>query len=109
VTNEVSANAAWPHYRLRPVRLYEKPVPIAVSEIFPDELPVRMRIGSQMHQIVRAEGPERLAPEWWRSQKDSFLWRDYYRIENEGGLRFWIFRETTESSLPRWFLHGQLA
>lgn len=109
ITHQVTANATWPNHRLRPVRLFQKPVPIAVSEVFPDKLPVGMRIGQQMHQIVRVEGPERLMPEWWRDDNISYQWRDYYRIENGQGLRFWIFRETHDNTQPtRWFLHGQL-
>jgi protein ImuB len=100
---EVSApGAKWPEYRIRPVRLIDPPVPIEVSEIIPGKSPVQIRIGSQLHRIVRTEGPERLTPEWWRDKPLAWRTRDYYRIENEQGTRFWIFRET-----DRWFLHGQ--
>ncbi|HAN63549.1 MAG TPA: hypothetical protein DCQ79_06750 [Rhizobiales bacterium] len=36
--------------------------------------------------------------------------RDYYRIEDEDGRRYWVFREglyqESEHGLPSWFLHG---
>jgi protein ImuB len=45
------------------------------------------------------EGPERITPEWWRKGKGAA--RDYYRIEDRAGRRYWLFREEA-----RWFLHG---
>ena len=62
-----------------------------------------------MHRIARAEGPERISPEWWRgSDAEGALTRDYYRVESVRGLRFWVFREGAYGAgrLPRWFLHG---
>jgi protein ImuB len=36
--------------------------------------------------------------------------RDYYRIEDEDGHRYWVFREglyqETEQAMPSWYLHG---
>ncbi len=102
-------NAAWPEHRIRPVRLIEPPKPIEVAEIVPGKCPVRIRVGRQLHRIVRAEGPERLTPEWWREPRAAWSTRDYYRIEDEQGARFWIFRETSRTgSAERWYLHGQL-
>jgi protein ImuB len=97
-----ATSAKWPEYRIRPVHLIDPPVPIEVSEIIPGKSPVQIRIGGQLHRIVRSEGPERLTPEWWHDKPLRWRTRDYYRIENEQGNRFWIFRET-----DRWFLHGQ--
>jgi protein ImuB len=61
--------------------------------------------------VVRAEGPERIAMEWWRSIEPG-LTRDYYRVEDGQGRRYWIFRAGLygrETSDPRWFLHGLFA
>ena len=67
--------------------------------------------------IVRSEGPERIASEWWR-RKDGHmsgkggLTRDYYRVEDADGRRFWIFRHGlygTEKASPDWYLHGLFA
>ena len=44
------------------------------------------------HAVVRVEGPERIAMEWWK-QNGETLTRDYFRIEDEAGLRFWIYRD----------------
>jgi protein ImuB len=101
--------AAWPEHRIRPVRLLDPPEPIEVAEIIPGKCPVRIRVGRQLHRIVRAEGPERLTPEWWRGPRAAWATRDYYRIEDEQGARFWIFRETPRAGhVDRWYLHGQL-
>lgn len=96
------------------------------------------------HRVVKAEGPERLAPEWWKvfgspltpasrvrggakvsdlrsdtvcgrlaagEQRTPSGVRDYYRIEDETGACFWVFREglyqdAADDGPPAWFLHG---
>ena len=69
------------------------------------------------HAVVRVEGPERIAMEWWKQSGDGPT-RDYFRIEDEAGLRFWIFRdglyesELVDEGEPapvRWFVHGLFA
>lgn len=104
-------NAIWPESRVRPVRLINPPISIGVSTMFPDDIPVQFQLGQRSRRIIRAEGPERLTPEWWRDDT-TFFWeqRDYYRIEDDGGHRLWIFREKSSSSSgeERWFLHGHL-
>ncbi|HWB85660.1 MAG TPA: DNA polymerase Y family protein [Bryobacteraceae bacterium] len=109
VSSASTPNAHWPEPRVRPVRFLDPPVPIEIAEIIPGKWPVRIRVERQLHWIVRAEGPERLTPEWWRDQPLRWATRDYYRIESEQGVRLWIFREIrrTESG-ERWFLHGHL-
>jgi protein ImuB len=65
-----------------------------------------------LHEVTRAEGPERIAPEWWRTAGDTPT-RDYYRVEDSHGRRFWLFRrglyEEAGPAPPRWFLHGLFA
>jgi protein ImuB len=94
----------------RPLRLFEQPEPIeAVAEV-PDGPPIRFRWRRALHQVVRAEGPERIAPSWWSA--DPKPTRDYYRVEDETGQRYWLFREglfALETMHPRWFLHGLFA
>jgi protein ImuB len=65
------------------------------------------------HQILRAEGPERIAAEWWRNDHGGrALTRDYFRVESRDGMRAWLYREGLFGSevksprQPRWFLHG---
>ena len=77
---------------------------IEVSIVIPGESPVQFFIGDRRHLIVRSEGPERLTPEWWRDRSSFGYPRDYYRIEDDRGFRFWIFRDCSE----HWFLHGHL-
>jgi protein ImuB len=96
------ASAEWPNYRIRPIRMIDPPMRIEVSIRIPGESPVQFFIGQRRHRIVRSEGPERLTPEWWRESVPHRT-RDYYRIEDEQGLRFWIFHES-----GYWFLHGHL-
>lgn len=105
VTAPVVPDAKWPSYRIRPVRLITPPLPIKTPALLPGEAPAQFQIGRQLHRVVRAEGPERLASEWWRDEPLRWGTRDYYRIEDEKGSRFWIFRDASQAS---WFLHGHL-
>lgn len=92
----------------RPLRLLARPETIEVLAEIPDGPPIRFRWRRVLHVVRKAEGPERLAPEWWRSAADA-LTRDYFRVEDEVGRRFWVYREGLwgrETTAPRWFLHG---
>jgi protein ImuB len=101
-----------PSSALRPVKLFVRPEPIdAVAEV-PDGPPVRFRWRHVLHEVAAAEGPERLAMEWWRDDAGDALTRDYFRIESRDGARFWLYREGLygrEVARPRWFLHGLFA
>jgi hypothetical protein len=61
-----------------------------------------------LHEVLRAEGPERIAGEWWRGSVDI---RDYFRVEDAEGRRFWLFRKGLYGgdAEPRWFMHGLFA
>jgi protein ImuB len=93
---------------MRPLFLFEPPQPIeAVAEV-PDGPPRQFTWRRVAHQVVLAEGPERIASEWWREETKPFT-RDYYRLEDAAGRRFWVYREGLfgeEAAHPRWFLHG---
>jgi protein ImuB len=93
----------------RPVRLFARPEPVeAVAEV-PDGPPARFRWRRVLHEVVIAEGPERIAMEWWRDDTGQALTRDYFRLECRDGLRAWLYREGLfgrETAQPRWFLHG---
>ncbi len=91
----------------RPLRLLEKPEEISVplSEV-PDGPPVRFRWRRVEFQVARAEGPERIAMEWWRTHE---LTRDYFRVETPDGQRFWLYRDglyRQNGFAPRWYLQG---
>ena len=96
---------------LRPIHLLDPPQPIEALAEVPDGPPLRFRWRRVLHEIARAEGPERIAPEWWRHDRCDGLTRDYYRLEDVSGRRFWVFREGlfSEHFAPRWFMHGMFA
>jgi protein ImuB len=104
---------------LRPLRLFEKPEPIKVPfATVPDGPPHHFTWRRATHAVVRVEGPERIAMEWWKHDGQA-LTRDYFRIEDEAGLRFWIYRDglygselVNEEGKPapsNWFVHGLFA
>jgi protein ImuB len=94
---------------LRPQRLLDRPETINVIYATPEGMPRRFVWRRTIHDIARAEGPERIAPEWWRQPSSARL-RDYYRVEDVEGRRYWIFREGLvgdgRGGAPRWFIHG---
>jgi len=94
---------------LRPLTLFPRPQPIEVMAVVPEGAPDQFRWRRLSRRIVAAEGPERLAPEWGRATGTQRV-RDYYRLEDERGRRYWVFREGRygEDEPPRWFLHGLL-
>lgn len=79
-----------------------------VLSLAPDGPPQRFRWRRRLHRIAHAEGPERIAAEWWRETAPI---RDYYVVENEAGSRLWVYREGfhTPRATPRWFVHGLFA
>ena len=99
-------------FHTRPLKLLDRAEPIAVLYASPDGLPRRFRWRGQVHEIARAEGPERIAPEWWRERSTVRL-RDYYRIEDGEGRRYWIYRnglaDDGRGGVPEWFLQGLCA
>lgn len=117
----------------RPLRLLLEPEPVQATALLPDHPPAAFRWRKVMHRISQGDGPERIAPEWWRNlsaQEPSAglddHTRDYYMVENDTGQRFWLYRqglydrpkrespepETTPEAAttpPAWFLQGVMA
>ena len=93
----------------RPQRLLDRPEAIDVIYATPEGMPRRFVWRRAVHDIARVEGPERIAPEWWRQPSSARL-RDYYRVEDSTGRRYWIYREGLigdgRGGLPGWYLHG---
>ncbi|MBV8092755.1 MAG: hypothetical protein JO110_05905 [Acetobacteraceae bacterium] len=62
------------------------------------------------HRVRRADGPERITGEWWKSDSEMLAVRDYWAVEDEQGRRFWLFRSgdgaDPKTGDLRWFLHG---
>ena len=96
-------------FHARPLKLLERPELIAVLYAMPDGTPERFRWRGGVHDVVRVEGPERIAPEWWREKGGTRL-RDYYRVEDHEGRRYWIYRAGLagdgRGGMPDWFLQG---
>jgi protein ImuB len=109
--------APWPSPKageppLRPIHLFDPPQPIEVpAAAFPDGPPRRFIWRRNAHEVTRYEGPERIAAQWWRHDDHAGLTRDYFRIEDSRGRRFWVFRHGLyrEKPDPRWYLHGLFA
>jgi protein ImuB len=97
----------------RPLRLLAKPEPIEAIAVVPDGPPLRFRWRRALHEVIAAEGPERIEGAWWNEQGGPA--RDYFRVEDKAGLRFWLFRaglyrDTARGrATPCWFLHGLYA
>lgn len=96
-------------FHTRPLKLLDRPELIAVLHAAPDGVPQRFRWRGEVREVTRAQGPERIAPEWWRERSSTRL-RDYYRIEDAAGRRYWIYRQGLigdgRGGVPEWFLQG---
>ncbi len=100
----------WPADLPRPVRLLDPPQPVEAMALLPDHPPMAFTWRRVRHRVRRADGPERIAGEWWKRGGETRSVRDYFRVEDEEGHRFWLFRrgdgESGVSGDMRWFLHG---
>ena len=103
--------------RTRPPFLLPVPEPVTIIAEVPEGPPQLLRWRRTVHNVVRAQGPERIAPEWWREiGGQPSAARDYYVIEDDTGARFWVFRDglydqaeghgASCSRAPAWYLHG---
>jgi len=92
----------------RPLRMLPCAEPVdAIAEV-PDGPPRQFRWRRVTYHVAHSEGPERIAPEWWRERPPSYV-RDYYRVEDEEGRRFWLYRDGLygrETNAPQWYVHG---
>lgn len=96
----------------RPLRLFSHPELVeAVVAGIPDGAPAGFRWRRISYRIARSEGPERLEAEWWIDGENAPA-RDYFRVEDETGRRFWLFRRGLygqQAVTPQWFMHGIFA
>ncbi|HEY0236354.1 MAG TPA: DNA polymerase Y family protein [Afipia sp.] len=117
-----AVQAVWPERYageppLRPLRMFEPPEKIDVTAMFPDGPPAQFTWRKARHRIANVEGPERIAMEWWTrpahlQDSNDTRTRDYFRIEDQEGCRFWLYREgiyQREVKTFRWFLQGVFA
>jgi protein ImuB len=120
----LSGEGYWPaEQKTRPLLLLPQAEPTEVTALIPEGPPRRFRWRGVTYDITGAQGPERIADEWWRSPspylppqageaKAGALTRDYYLVEDGEGHRFWLYREGLygrETATPRWFVHGLFA
>jgi protein ImuB len=117
--------AAWPEreQKTRPLLLLPRAEPTEVAALVPDGPPRRFSWRGVTYEVAGAQGPERIAAEWWRAPHLSAhsrtsgkpdanedreeklgprfrgdtrpyaLTREYYLVEDAAGHRFWLFRE----------------
>lgn len=107
----------WPAAKQRPLCLLPRPEAVEAVAMLPDAPPVMFRWRRMVHRVTKAEGPERIAVEWWHAEgvaplggeADSI--RDYYRVEDDRGRRFWLYRDAVYRAgmPPGWWLHGLFA
>ena len=103
----------------RPFRLFDRPEPVAAVAEVPDGPPALFVWRRQHHRVARAEGPERIEPEWWAQSSSGGAEdapRDYYRVEDTQGRRYWLFRaglwrdgpcrNDGSKEPPSWYIHG---
>ncbi|WRD78221.1 DNA polymerase Y family protein [Sphingobium baderi] len=100
----------WPGWK-RPVRMLRRPELLSnVVALLPDHPPRRFVWRGSSYRVVVGDGPERIHGEWWRSPQEMWAVRDYFRVEAEGGERFWLFRRgdgvDEQTGNLSWFMHG---
>jgi protein ImuB len=104
------AEADWPDHWPRPARLLPRPDEIETMALLPDHPPVWFIWRGIRHRMIKADGPERVFGEWWKADPELVAVRDYFRVEDENGERFWIFRagdgEDPATGSHKWFIHG---
>jgi len=102
--------ADWPGRWPRPPRLLARAEPIDTVALLPDHPPVSFVWRGVRRRVKRADGPERIFGEWWKCDPELAAVRDYFRIEDDAGERYWVFRagdgEDPLTGSQRWFLHG---
>ena len=100
----------WPAWQ-RPIRLFARPEPLhRVIALMPDQPPRRFEWRGKTYKVVGGDGPERVHGEWWRRDAEVWAVRDYYRVEDEGGGRYWVFRRgdgfEDDTGDLSWWMHG---
>jgi protein ImuB len=109
-TSDHPWHARWP----RPTRLLRRPEPLDhVLAEMPDRAPYRFTWRGCQHMVAHADGPERITGEWWRRTGERDAVRDYFRVEDSEGRRFWLFRRgdgvRIETGDLSWYMHGTFA
>jgi protein ImuB len=102
--------ASWPSHWPRPSRLLAQPEQVETVALLPDHPPVSFTWRGVRRRVKRADGPERVFGEWWKRDAELVAVRDYFRVEDDAGERYWLYRsgngEDAATGSHRWFLHG---
>jgi protein ImuB len=91
----------------RPVLLW-RPEPVTAPDT--PHPPAHFRWRRRDLALACAQGPERIAPEWWLDEPD---WRsgtrDYWVVTTTCGTRLWLFFAHGAALSRGWFCHGSFA
>ena len=112
-SDPIAVPGTWPRWQ-RPIRLLSRPEPLrSVIALLPDQPPRRFEWRGRPYKVVAGDGPERIHGEWWRRDAEIWAVRDYYRVEDETGGRYWVFRRgdgfEAETGDLSWWMHGVFA
>lgn len=109
-TNDIAERSTidWNSNLTRPLLVLPTPELIQVMAPIPDYPPKFFQYRGIKHNIIKADGPERIEREWWIENGQH---RDYYAVEDEEGKRYWLFRlgHYGEQEITQWYLHGFFA
>jgi protein ImuB len=87
----------------RPSVILDRPEPIHVTALSPDGPAASFRWKADVHVVQTCLGPERIAPQWWDLRGDSLSTRDYFKLQDQAGRWFWLYRQLRDN---RWYIHG---
>lgn len=91
----------------RPALLW-RPEPVTAPDT--PHPPARFRWRRRDLALACAQGPERIAPEWWLDEPD---WRsgtrDYWIVTTACGSRLWLYFAHGAAMSRGWFCHGSFA
>ena len=97
----------------RPLSLFSNPVLLQFdNQLIDQQVPQSFRLDGTTHRVLRYWGPERLESNWWRGP---CVRRDYFRIETDREVWWWVFRDFNSTCDTRrqthgcWMLHGYFA
>ena len=112
-SDPVGVSGTWPRWQ-RPIRLFARPEPLfRVIALLPDQPPRRFEWRGEAYKVVAGDGPERIHGEWWRRDAEVWAVRDYYRVEDAEGGRYWVFRRgdglQSDTGDLTWWIHGVFA
>lgn len=89
----------------RPSLILHPPESALITALSPDGPVINIRWRGLDHPVSLSIGPERIEPEWWRTDRAPDASRDYFRVQDSQGRWLWLFRQH-EGGGGRWFVHG---